>query len=99
MEQDTQNPLRQTASEILSDSVKGKYNFFFHFSKPYTDAIDNGTFFQKQQERVACKITMIIAFSPEKMGDLNPFYHQNVPESLRNSENEQRNHSINNIWL
>jgi hypothetical protein len=46
-EQDTSNTSKQSASEILSDSVKEKYNFFLHFSKPYTDAIDNGTFFQK----------------------------------------------------
>jgi len=46
-EQDTSNNSKQSASEILSDSVKEKNNFFLHFSKPYTDAIDNGTFFQK----------------------------------------------------
>lgn len=46
-EQDTSNNSSQSASEILSSSVKSDYNFFVHFSKPYTDAIDNGPFFQK----------------------------------------------------
>jgi hypothetical protein len=46
-EQDTSNNKGQSASEILSESVKTDYNFFLHFSKPFTDAIDNGPFFQK----------------------------------------------------
>jgi hypothetical protein len=46
-EQDTSNSSKQSAIEMLSESVKQKNNFFLHFSKPYTDAIDNGTFFQK----------------------------------------------------
>jgi hypothetical protein len=64
MEQDIQNPSKQTASEILSDSVKGKYNFFFHFSKPYTDAIDNGAFFQKPVSWIYTLIGGVFLLAP-----------------------------------
>jgi hypothetical protein len=46
-EQETNNPSNQSVNEDSSDSITSQYNFFLHFSKPYSDAIDNGTFFQK----------------------------------------------------
>ena len=51
MDQETQNNpeshSKQTASEILTNSVKGESSFFLNWSKPFIDSIDNGDFFKK----------------------------------------------------
>ena len=63
-EQDTSNSSKQSATEILSGSVKSEYSFFLHFSKPYSDAIDNGTFFQKPTSWIYTLIGLLCLLGP-----------------------------------
>jgi hypothetical protein len=47
IQNNTENHSKKTASEILTNSVKGESSFFLNWSKPFIDSIDNGAFFKE----------------------------------------------------
>ena len=47
-----------------NESHSSNNNFFYHFSKPFTDSIDNGSFFKKPISWLYSIIAYLILFTP-----------------------------------